>query len=251
MDEIKTQQKIIKSHEAYESFIRHYWRYYKELESEILSTRRYVDFDEGNFTSFSVEYLKLYQAVCSEIDVLGKAIAESIDKNFKPNEKQNNIYKWWLIIQDELKFPTWNDEKMEWDYVDLDKAEVDFFSYIPMKPWDNFETEVRPNKKGVIRTELVKGKRVPSWWSDYNKVKHHRTSRISNSNRINYTKANLGNLAKSISALYVLEYSFMHSVGTKTDIEAFADNSELFTKIAFTTSEDMERMFDFDVLDEY
>ena len=244
-------KKITQSHEAYEIFIKHYWQYYKELESEIISTRRYVDFDEDNFTSFSVEYLKLYQAVCSEVDVLGKTIAENIDSNFKPDEKQNNIYKWWLIIQDELKYPTWNDEKMGWDYVDLDQAEVNFFNYISMKPWENFKTEVRPDKNGVMRTELIKGKQVPSWWSDYNKVKHCRTSKISNgSNRMNYTKANLGNLAKSISALYVLEYSFMHAVGTKKDIEAFVNNSELFTKIAFTTSEDIGRMFDFGDLDE-
>ena len=42
----------------------------------------------------------------------------------------------------------------------------------------------------------------------------------------------------------------MYAVGTKTDIEAFVDNSELFAKIAFTTSEDIDRMFDFGDFDE-
>ena len=70
---------ISKSHDTFESFIKHYWQYYKELEDEIIATRRYVDFDQGNFSTFSVEYLKLYQTICSEIDVLGKAIAHEID----------------------------------------------------------------------------------------------------------------------------------------------------------------------------
>ena len=96
---------ISKSHDTYESFIKHYWQYYRELEDEIIATRRYVDFDQGNFSTFSVEYLKLYQAICSEIDVLGKAIAHEINPAFKADDKQNNILKWWLVLQDNIKYP--------------------------------------------------------------------------------------------------------------------------------------------------
>ena len=237
---------IIKSHEEFENFIKHYWQYYKELEDEIVSTRRYVDFDKDNFSAFSVEYLKLYQAVCREVDALGKTIAESIDSSFKPDDRQNNIFKWWLVIQDKLQYPVWDDSKMEWTLTSLDKAEVPFFNYIKMTPWNNFRTEIRPDKKGVLRTVLVKGKRTPNWWSDYTKVKHQRTATVNNnSTKINYTKANLGNVANAISALYILEKSYMHAIGTKVDVEAFADNSVLFTKIEYMTSEDVNKMFEF------
>ena len=47
---------------------RSYWRYYCELEQEMLQTRRFVDFNKEIFKAYSLEYLKLYQAVCGEID---------------------------------------------------------------------------------------------------------------------------------------------------------------------------------------
>ena len=236
---------ITSSHDKYEGFIRHYWQYYKELENEILNTRRYVDFDEKNKSSFSVEYLKLYQAICSEVDVLGKTIAAEINPCFKPEDKQNNIYKWWLVIQDDIRFPVWDDERLVWTYVALEQAKVDFFCYLPSQPWKNFRTEQRLNTRRQQRTELVSGKQIPKWWSSYNKVKHHRTSHVSsNSSDINYTLANLGNVADAAAALYILEMAYMHAVGTKDDIEAFADNSCLFEKNLNATTADISRILD-------
>lgn len=237
-------------HTKFEQFINHYWRYYKELEDEVQRTRRYVDFEEANFPAYSIEYLKLYQAICSEIDVIGKAIAFEIDNSFKAEDKRNNIYKWWLIVQNDIMYPIWNDETLEWKSVPLVDAEVHFSNSISIKPWANFATEIRSNTNGVQRVELVRGKQVPLWWSDYNKVKHNRTSNIgSNGNGINYSKANLGNVAKALSALYILEKSYMHAIGTKDDIEAFADESSLFCKIVYATSSDIDALFDFGDLD--
>ena len=177
-------------------------------------------------------------------------MAEEVDLNFKPDEKQNNIYKWWLVIQNDVSFPVWDEEKLEWDISKkLRDAEVQFVNDELIIPWETFETEIRPDKNGVNRTELVKDCSVPKWWSGYNKVKHHRTSRISKtSDKTNYSKANLGNVISSIAGLYVLEKSYMHAVGTKNDIEAFADHSRLFERVGFATSEDIDRMFDFGVV---
>ena len=52
-----------------------YWRYYIELEQEMLQTRRFVDFGKENFKSYSLEFLKLYQAVCGEIDSFFETIS--------------------------------------------------------------------------------------------------------------------------------------------------------------------------------
>lgn len=235
------------NHSKFEAFIKNYWQYFRELEDEILATRRYVDFQSDNYGTFSVEYLKLYQAICSEIDVIGKAMAEEVDSNFKPDEKQNNIYKWWLVIQNDISFPVWDEEKLEWDIsTNLRDAEVQFVNDEQVIPWSLFETEIRPDKNGVNRTELVKGCSIPNWWSGYNKVKHQRTSKVSKkSDKTNYSKANLGNVIHSIAGLYVLEKSYMHAVGTKNDIEAFADHSRLFERVGFATSEDIDRILDF------
>ena len=53
----------------FDSFVDNYWEYFRELEKEFMETQKYVEFCIDNNASFSVEYLELFQAVCSEIDV--------------------------------------------------------------------------------------------------------------------------------------------------------------------------------------
>ena len=79
-------------------FVKSYWNYYLELEEQLLQTKRFVDFDTSNYKTFSIEYLKLLQAACSEIDVVAKIMAEKFDSNFvKLNNK--NIQKWGFVLQ--------------------------------------------------------------------------------------------------------------------------------------------------------
>lgn len=53
-----------------------YWKYYISLENQFLDTERYVEFDYiNNGKAYSIEYLKLFQAVCGEVDVIGKVLA--------------------------------------------------------------------------------------------------------------------------------------------------------------------------------
>ena len=74
-------------------FLKSYWSYYIELESQFIETKRYVEFSTDNQKTYSVEYLKLYQAVCSEIDVVGKEIAQRVNPNFTVDTR-TNIQKW-------------------------------------------------------------------------------------------------------------------------------------------------------------
>ena len=59
----------------FSKFVDSYWNYYLELEGRMEETRRYVEYDNCNHNTFSSNYLMLYQAVCSEIDVVGKEAA--------------------------------------------------------------------------------------------------------------------------------------------------------------------------------
>ena len=81
-----------------ENFIKSYWEYFIELESQLIETRRFLAFDDTNAKAFSIEYLKLYQAVCSEIDVVGKEIACISNLDFKVDNR-TNIQKWGFEIQ--------------------------------------------------------------------------------------------------------------------------------------------------------
>ena len=83
-------------------FIKNYWNYYLRLEEEFLTALKYVEFDRDNYQTFSIEFLTVLLSVCSEIDVVGKVIANDFNKNFIPEKKDNTIYKWWYEIQNFL-----------------------------------------------------------------------------------------------------------------------------------------------------
>lgn len=69
-----------------ESFTKRYWTYYLDLEKSVISTERYVEHDKGNQSTFSIEYLKLIQVICSEIDVIAKTIVITVNPALKPSK---------------------------------------------------------------------------------------------------------------------------------------------------------------------
>ena len=74
-------------------FCKYHWDYYLVLEKDFLRTEQYVSFDlgenynynntepnnKGNSLTFSNEYIKQYQAICSEVDVILKSICKEFD----------------------------------------------------------------------------------------------------------------------------------------------------------------------------
>ena len=225
----------------FKQFIKNYWEYYKELEDEFLQTRKCVDFQKGNFNTYSVEFLKLFQAACSEIDVLGKAMAVEVNPSFMPDDKKNNITKWWYEVHRNYQYYE-SISTME-NGVSLSAAKVVFLDDEEMVPWVDFETELYQAKNGTMRYRAVEGKSTPNWWRDYNMVKHNRTLPIKNdTGRTYYTKANLGNTLSAFAALFILEKAFMAHIGELTEREAFAGRSRLFEKVEKATSEDIDAL---------
>lgn len=213
-------------------FEKSYWQYYRELESELISTKKYVSFDIVNKNTFSVEYLKLLQSVCSEIDVVGKAIANELNEKFDPTQKNNTIQKWWLIIQ-------------EWFNKECGNPEVLFFDSFKLEPWKGYSVEEFENTKGAKRIKLKNGCKTPFWWTAYNKVKHNRTSIDSDTESPNYVKANLWNVSNAYAALYLLEKTFLVYSGTSREIDAL-DTSLLFEteqKLVRISDEEMNTLF--------
>lgn len=56
-----------------------YWKYYLILERDVLGVEPYILFHPDNYNCFSNEFIKLFQAICSEIDVIGKEYCEYIE----------------------------------------------------------------------------------------------------------------------------------------------------------------------------
>lgn len=192
--------------EKLKTFIKNYWSYYLRLEARFLETLNYVEFDESNFKTYSFEYLHLLLSVCSEIDVVGKMMA--LEKN--PELKENsNICEWWKEIQD--NFPV--------DGKRLNKQEATFLDKAKLNPWKGFEVDEKP----------CSGKKTPDWWRAHNDVKHKRTKMIDTAGKANYTEANLTNVANAFAGLYVLEHSFMKSIGSEDELK-LVKISDLFEK---------------------
>lgn len=228
----------------FKAFIKNYWLYYRELENEFMCTRKFVSFHEDNFSTYSIEFLKLYEALCSEIDVIGKAMAASVNNQFNPNNSQNNIFKWWFEIQYLYKItPSYYKDENEAE-ISLNLNTEKLLDIIEIYPWNKFEIEKYRDKKGSVRFRCKSGCSVPKWWSYYNDVKHNRTSVNSEDNsKLNYSKANLGNVCYALTALFTLEKAFMQKLGTQNELEAFADYSICFDKTENATSDEIQKLF--------
>lgn len=174
-----------------EDFLLKYWQYYMALENDFIKTNRYVQLDTNNYETFSIEFTKQYQAICSEIDVVCKEIC-----NFYGDTTSG-------------KFPQYTSTILT-NYADITRKTINVglnsrIKLVPFKDW-----EKDPNYKS------------PKWWSDYNSVKHSR--------HINFKNANLKNVLSSLSGLYILEKYLLKDICQKTsnDYDIPDRDSEIF-----------------------
>ncbi|MFI3325243.1 MAG: hypothetical protein R3Y35_03615 [Clostridia bacterium] len=183
-------------------FIKSYWNYFLELEEQFIGTKRFVEFDCSNFETYSVEYLKLLQAICSEIDVVAKILDEEFDIEFK-KIKNKTIQKWGYHLH--LEFPN------------IETISVVFNADYQFCPWSNWKYEKYYDKNNALRYRLIQGKETPFWWTAYNKVKHERTSHYKDG-KPNYIRANQKNLTYALGALFILESLYLSNIKDKTGI---------------------------------
>ena len=212
---------------TFKEAIDEYWKYYISLEEQFVETRRYVEFDYiHNGRVYSIEYLMLFQAVCSEIDVVGKSLARIVDSSFSPT-KNTGINEWWFYLS--------NDDSL------LELKKCSLFGEYDIQPWKNFGVTIntKPNAKKYILDEKRTPKaKTPSWWTDYNSVKHNRTGHYQK-NLTNYAKANLRNLFYAFAALFILEEKLMNKIKKNsndrvpTDLESklFSNDVSLYTTV--------------------
>ena len=228
----------------FETNIRNYWNYYLELEHELVQTKRFVDFSSKNNNTFSIEYLKLFQAICSEIDVVGKYLASILNKNFIRKDCKT-INQWWIEIQDKLYVSLNVGDYYNPSKVHLNIRAIKITNYLMNEvysPWADFEVESYRDSRARLRIRLKNNCSMPKWWSDYNAIKHHRTEQVK-SGETNFEKANLKNVCESIAGLYLLELATIElSASSKIDLECFMNESQLFEKKMFASSEDIIKL---------
>jgi hypothetical protein len=140
-----------------------FWNYYLTLIRELSTISDYIEFDEANFGTYSIELAKLLMAASSEVDVVLKQFCDSLNKK----KKHKNIDDYRKTIKVSSFAKEFSDEVV---LVPLHGLEL--------HPWSNWN-----------------GVRNPDWWHAYNDVKHGRND--------HFPEANLKNVLNAMGALFV------------------------------------------------
>ncbi len=144
-----------------------HWNYLLSLEKDIIRLSNFIEFNEANFDTYSIELLKMNLAIGSEIDVVLKLLC----KSYYPEGNFNKITHYKKFINENLS-------EIISETISIPRYDITF------KPFEEV---------GIIEeTEY----RSPFWWKNYNSIKNKRDSE--------YSKANLRNLIYSFGALVLI-----------------------------------------------
>lgn len=141
-----------------------HWDYYLALESDIERVARYIEFDESNYGTHSIELAHLLLAASSEVDVVMKELCNLLS----PQSKAETINGYRVVIKEHL--PPIIEQKVVSDRYGLN-----------LSPWSNWKNDNNPD-----------------WWQSYNKVKHERSIHFSKANLKNVLNSVAGLLVTNI-----------------------------------------------------
>ena len=133
-----------------------HWRYFLTLDEDLTHLSRFIEFDQENFASFSIECARILLSAASEVDVVAKQICQE----YMAGSKAKNINEYREVIcSRHPKLPEFQ--------VMIPRYGI---KLTPWKKWSDAEN--------------------PDWWRAYNNVKHERNAHFreaSLSNTLNST----------------------------------------------------------------
>lgn len=148
-----------------------HWNYFLAIEKDLEELSRYIEFDDQNLDTYSIELTHILFSASSEVDVVMKQLCDLID----PKKKVENINDYRHFISTHAK-----------GYID---EEVIIHRYgLTFQPWAKWN-------KGTN----------PDWWRSYNNVKHERHKHYSEANLRNALNA-VGALLLTVT--YYYKYAF-------------------------------------------
>ena len=153
-----------------------HWNYFLAIEKDLENLSRYVEFDEKNLDTFSIELTHILFSASSEVDVVIKQLCNLID----PITKVENINDYRNIISIHSN--------------EFINEEVVIHRYgLTFRPWLNWNNDKNPD-----------------WWRCYNHVKHERNKHYSEANLKNAINA-VGALL--LTVVYYYKYAFSQDYG--------------------------------------
>lgn len=153
----------------------HYWQYFLSLETDLITTSRYIEFSgvndsavENNHKTFSTELLRIFLTACAECEnILKNLTGSNSDIKGLRDAIINSHYS--TLSNQSIFCPAHN---------------------LNFTPWESWN-EPQPNNS-------------PQWWKDHNAVKHGRA----NDTNSNYHLANVFNTLSSVAALMCLLFEY-------------------------------------------
>ena len=135
-----------------------HWQFFESLDNDLHSLSRIIEFDRDNFATHSVELVRLYLSICSEVDVVAKLLCARIDHSKTPD----NINEYRSLIV--ARYPNFSVLKIE-----MPEYALDF------QPWSAWGSGTNP-----------------LWWGNYNNVKHQRNKHYREANLGNVLESAAG-----------------------------------------------------------
>lgn len=124
------------------------WEYFLALESDLETTSRYVEFTQRNFSTYSVEFVKIFLASAAEAEIIAKTLCRKID----PTPSYNNMSQCRATIT--AKYSQFHTIEIKMPRLGL--------TFEPWKEWGSA--------------------RRPIWWDAYTGVKHDRHANYEKAN---------------------------------------------------------------------
>ena len=151
-----------------------YWNYCLSIERNLEITTNFVEVCDDNDKTYSFEFAKIIMLACSEIDVLCRLLCKAINpsSDFEDSTtRTGNIKEYADLILPRfpkiVTFEIYNDKK--------------HCPIIPFKDW-----HITPSYSS------------PTWWNDYQLIKHYRHDE--------YKRANQSNAFYSVAGLIILNF---------------------------------------------
>lgn len=147
-----------------------HWDYYIALEQDLENLSRYIEFEESNFSTYSIELTRLLIAIGSEVDVVAKELC--------------------CLLASKSKCGNINQYRKQLEIHIPDISSINVFSEkyrLNFIPWSSWKEGDDVN---------------PSWWKSHNDVKHGRGEY--------YKKANLKNVLEAMSGLLIVNIYYNH-----------------------------------------
>lgn len=146
-----------------------HWMYFLSLEDDLKTMSRYIELTDLNMAVFSIECTRLLLATCSEVDVVLKLIAGQI------GQETRNLGQCRIALVEH--FP----------HLVSSVASIPRHAIL-RRPWAAWSEGGQP-----------------SWWEDYNSVKHRRAE--------HFAKATLANVIDALAGLFLVLLVYLRKKG--------------------------------------